>query len=546
MTESLHPAPESSPPGGHAHIEKPPYRIFISYASEDKAIASALHEALTTVYRQSQDLKVDLMKEFELGSQWRTQIDDSLTHTDLLLLVYTGQVKPSHSWTGYEIGFFSREIQRRNERFPNVKREIIPINFLGKRETVTEVIEGIEFPRELVTRPEINNAQLGLSSDGFGQKFSEGIPWEDPLYKLFRKIATNVESCTGRRSDDNDRHRRDESLKKEVVTLYKNLHSLIREMKKEDQGLQNKIIVSVNQGKDSREDTTFLTIEFQHSAEAVFQLTDVLRASGTNQLEWKVFEKEVTARNGRQAAALWIANLIELVRSAHPGEFVDRNVLFQTRDQKETYRAVVTRRVEFHSGRTEVHIYLFELYQRAEYGDPHTSIYLNALEVACRYRSLFLEPLSQFSPKWMRQQDDNTFRNGVLRMIRELDLIHQDSLENKLNTIQGLGQIFGEDGAEDVVKVKGVWAAAEERLRNAAAKLVQCNDTSNSNFGPLRKSFDDELLNFCLETNPVNADYLKRAIKKLASRTEELMAQLDASIEKWKAGNKIQTDAAAP
>ena len=514
----------------------PPYRIFISYTNEDKELASAINQSLSTAYPNAIDLRVDLMKEFRAGIQWRKEIDDCLINADLLLLVYTGQLKPSHSWTGYELGFYSNEIQKKPFRFPDVPREIVPISFLGAREAVTEVIEGIEFGANDVTRPDIDIAQLTEDSDKFMARFPAGQPAPaDQLFDLFTRIANNIEKCTNRKTEDKSRTLRDDNLRKIIAELYQTLHSVLRQRERDDVGLQSKIIISLSDGDALTPGKVPLkaTIEFQNAAEEVFNLINVFSSTqAVKRLDWATFEQVAGEKNDNQLAALWVANLKELVTSAHSGDFIDNNLLLPSWNQSTTYRAVVTRRVWFYSGRIDIHIYLFELHKRAEYGDMHTSLYLNAVAVACRYRSLFLEPHSQFAPQWMRPHANNKFRQQVMLLIRELDRVHQDTIESNLNSAEGLAEIYGVEGVGLLTKVSSRWRDAESRLRSKAAALVQCPDEQQ--FESVRKEFDEELVNFCTQTKVFNADYLNRSLKKLECRTEELMVELEKIMQGWK------------
>src|SRR5205085_10746877 len=122
------------------------------------------------------------------GVNWREQIDESLSNADLLLLVYTGN--PKQGWTGYEIGYFNNDIKKVPSRFPKVKREIVPVNFLGKRDHVTEPIEGvdiegIQFLEQHVTRPSIEVDQLTQSTSAIRRATLRN----DQLFRLFYRIA---------------------------------------------------------------------------------------------------------------------------------------------------------------------------------------------------------------------------------------------------------------------------------------------------------------------------------------------------------------------
>ena len=500
-----------------------PFRIFISYTSEDGALASEIHQSLVNTF-STNDLGVDLMKEFRPGTEWRKEIDDCLSKADLLLLVYTGQLKPSHGWTGYEVGFFSSEINRIPERFPNVPREIVPINFLRSREATTETIEGIEFSEKEVTRPDITIPHLAENPDKFIASVGGA---SDQLFALFQKIADSLETCSNRPTQNKEREQRDKVLLQGVIVLYKRLHSLLRQRQKDDIGLQSKIVVSI-----SSEDSTLLAsddrnslIEFQNQAEDVFHISDAFVSNqDSRRMNWATFEEVVVKRNDGQLAELWLANLRELVKSAHTSQFIDNDLLLPSWDQLKTYRAVVTRRVRFYSGRVDIHVYLFELFKREDYGDRKTTTYLNAVAMGCRYRSLFLEPNSLFAPQWMKPLSGNKLRNQVIKMIRELDLVHQEAIRCKLNANEAIAEVYGTDGAEFLARAFADWFRTEKALRIQAAAVVRCKD--DNALSEVRKEFDLSLVDFCKTTDVVNVDYLNRALKKLEARHSELIKTL--------------------
>src|SRR3954453_1608010 len=89
-------------------IERRVFRIFISYASEDLAIATAVASCFKTALPDF-FAEVNLDKDFlEPGSAFQTQIEAKLQGTDVLVIVYTGIEKSSHSFTGWEVGYFDR------------------------------------------------------------------------------------------------------------------------------------------------------------------------------------------------------------------------------------------------------------------------------------------------------------------------------------------------------------------------------------------------------------------------------------------------------
>src|SRR5215475_14686484 len=96
-------------------------RIFISYASEDLAIA----KAIATGFSDSLPLghaDVCFDKWFlDAGTPFKLQIESKLERTDVFIIVYTGVDK---IFPGWELGFF--EAVKKNDP----KRRIVPL-YLG-------------------------------------------------------------------------------------------------------------------------------------------------------------------------------------------------------------------------------------------------------------------------------------------------------------------------------------------------------------------------------------------------------------------------------
>src|ERR1700743_1760850 len=82
------------------------FRIFISYASEDRAIASAVATCFKSALHAF-FAEVNIDSEFlEPGVGFQTQLEEKLQKADRLVIVYTAAEKPSHGYTGWEIGYF--------------------------------------------------------------------------------------------------------------------------------------------------------------------------------------------------------------------------------------------------------------------------------------------------------------------------------------------------------------------------------------------------------------------------------------------------------
>jgi hypothetical protein len=82
------------------------FRVFISYASEDLAIATAAAVCFKTALPDF-FAEVNFDKEFlEPGLAFKANIEAKLQQTDVFIIIYTGAEKPSHGFTGWEVGYF--------------------------------------------------------------------------------------------------------------------------------------------------------------------------------------------------------------------------------------------------------------------------------------------------------------------------------------------------------------------------------------------------------------------------------------------------------
>ena len=128
------------------------FRIFISYASEDKAIATAAASWFRTALPDT-FAEVYFDKDFmELGQTFKTQIEAKLQQTNVFIIVYTGVLKHSHGYTGWEAGFFDHIMRTDPDR-----RKKISL-YLFEPPDVTAPDQGVP---------------LGLSSDELKQSYQQ-------------------------------------------------------------------------------------------------------------------------------------------------------------------------------------------------------------------------------------------------------------------------------------------------------------------------------------------------------------------------------------
>jgi hypothetical protein len=99
--------------------------IFISYAHEDRELVTSIDSLLRETFEFA-PLSIYRDIEIKEGQNWAKQIDTALQETDILLVIFTERMKMSHSYTGYEIGYFNRSIQQRRKGSAGFDRIYIP------------------------------------------------------------------------------------------------------------------------------------------------------------------------------------------------------------------------------------------------------------------------------------------------------------------------------------------------------------------------------------------------------------------------------------
>jgi len=125
-------------------------KIFISHASEDTNIVDAIARTFRSAFVDA--IEITMMSEFPAGTNWRKLIIDSVGTADLLLAVATGRLKPSHSFTGMEVGAFLASINTspKMAKF-DLDRKLIPFAILASVPDTVNDFQGIDLgPGEIV------------------------------------------------------------------------------------------------------------------------------------------------------------------------------------------------------------------------------------------------------------------------------------------------------------------------------------------------------------------------------------------------------------
>ena len=169
--------------------KSPGYTSSSATRPRDAVLAQAINAELKTAFSQA-IIRTTLDSEIKLGVDWRTWLEEALSDADVLLIVATGRQKLSHSYTGFEVGFFSASKRDREKmRHFGSERLIIPIGILEKISEALSDIESLNLNGTLtpflVDEDTLKNKQRFPAS-------VETDAAKNPLMKLFMRLKEVV------------------------------------------------------------------------------------------------------------------------------------------------------------------------------------------------------------------------------------------------------------------------------------------------------------------------------------------------------------------
>jgi hypothetical protein len=390
--------------------ERRVFRIFLSYASEDLAVATAIADCFRTALPDNfADVTFD-KKFLEPGSGFKTQIESNLQKTDVFIIVYTGAEKLSHGYTGWEVGYFDHIM-----RTDPVRRKKISLYLYGPPD-VTSAEQGIP---------------LGLSTDQLQlslQKFESDlcVSPEDPLCKQIEawqdEVANIVENTLSARP-----HRKPEQDPAKCVhdlrlALFKYLRGIVAKVVKPQKGITIRA-----KGSDLEQSAQSLPPQAeirplgalnQGGSMNIFGLAD-------EPITWKSFV-DLTA--DQAFADSWRDAIATVVLSAFPDRVaVDNSQVILSSDGKTGYRVILTTATTFYDDYRECNLCFVEMLPRPEHGDHDTTRLLKGLELVCRFRSMFLEEGSDFLGENVLLTQTHKLPQLATTLSKELDLMNRDA-----------------------------------------------------------------------------------------------------------------------
>ena len=480
--------------------------IFLSYASEDDKISEALARTLRAAFVDA--IEITMMSEFPSGLNWRRLVDDSIAETDILIAIATGQMKPSHSFTGQEIGSFSfsTRSQPKMARFNSVDRRMIPFAVLPHAPETMNEFEGIDIDPANLCAVRFDATNFEENVNNLYNDGEENAP-DRMLFKLLSDIEDSINQTrpTSTSATMTRIEQRATILKGHARSLCKEIFENMRCRERSVIQPKSKLIIDVQpswQRASKYELVENATLRIEGPCYDAFGLSD---APG-RKYKWADF-----ASNAEDDIVFgWREALAELISPAQRADFIDNSIILSF-DRKRIFRVFTSRTALFYSNDARFHVYVVEMLRHKDHGDPLTTLLLRALQVSLGYRFMFLEYSSEFSPTMFMATNVRDLKRRVLDLINGLNLLLQTAEEYQLNDPKTIIGVLGISASRYLDDMYKSWDIERTGLYEAAKSILRKNECSAAD----KFEFVEVLKSFCDRTRGMNMDYSGSVLKLL-------------------------------
>lgn len=468
------------------------FRIFISYASEDveiaKAVASCFKTALPDFFAEVNFDKTSL----EPGSAFQAQIEVHLEHTNRFIIVFTGAEKQSHSYTGWEVGYFDRIM-----RVDPIDRKKISL-YLFEPPATTAADQGIPLG--------LSRDQLRLDPKDYESGLS--VSPDEPLCKEIEhwqeEVARNIEEG----GYQSPQRKPEQEPTKCVRNLRLAIFNYLKGTVENSVTPQKQITIRVK-GSALEQSSSSLPPEAElrpignNGSMSIFGLAD-------EPITWAEFLNRTATQ---PFADSWNYAISSVILSSFPDRVdVDNSQVILAIDKRTGYRVVLTAAKKFYNDYREYNVYFVSMVPRPDHGDRDSTSLLKGLELVCRFRFMFLERESDFRGENVALMEVQRLPVLASSLLGELNLMHKDSQEAMLDK-PGWWTKYVD--VEHLQAIERAYTPAEAKLRVIIPKVMAAIGQS-ALLTPLRDEMTEVLTAMERTVRPENALLLR-----------EMTAQLD-------------------
>ncbi len=426
-------------------------RIFISYASEDIRIATAVFKCLHTALGEFSEINMD-RSFLEAGTGFGDQIRSRLQQSDVFISVYFGVDK---QWPAYEIGYFER-LMNEGTRV----RELVPI-YLDKPPSPTSQYEGLKL--------DILPQQLQCSREAFTQTLAS-IDQNHAIVKFVtrqRDVADGYRKAAGMPAFHREPQEEPVAcVQRMLLEIYNHLRTTVEAtFRPQKQILIRTTDAALKSGEAEFPNDACLIPLGLGDPMSIFGLTGTERT-------WQQFIKDAERDEHLES---WRAAIVSVVTSSLDNSVnVDNSQVIVSSNGDIAYRVILTSNVKYYDGKREFNLYFVEMLRREDFGDNYTSLLLKALDVTCRFRSMFFEPGTPFSGVSVHLSTVSGVLNIAAKLVRELNLLRKDARDAGLDTPAVWLTLVDPEAFRDIVEV---YQPLEKKIREVASQILEARAT---------------------------------------------------------------------
>ena len=403
------------------------------------------------------------------------------------------------------MGYFRRS---RKERplitdQPRVERVLIPFAVLTEIPDTMSEFEGIHISE--VDRPFVSVNEKGLA---------KGDP--DPvIYKLLLRLSKLVDAVNPRTIDDKVMTSLIDNYKDKARVFNSKLYDLIRLTPVKEEIPKTKMVLRLAPGFNLH--TRGLDEDGAVSLMVTGPTHEIFPSPLPQQwLAWGEF-MNVFARE-KEIGLNWKDTIHYVLKAVLKDDFSDLDQIVLSHDSENMFRLFVSKSIIFYDQSRQVDFYIIHVMHLREVGDPFTSYLGKSLAIALRYRSLFLEEQSPFTPTMFSFFNPNDVRSKTAELLKELRILFVRGKEARLDDSHNIVTLFGANQAssnmvQDMIKE---WERQKQQLIDGAEDLIRNFDLSKRDEANLvRAAFIRTLDEFCRALSHMNDQYLEIVIDRL-------------------------------
>lgn len=448
--------------------------IFLSYASEDEPFAVAIGQRLSDIFKAS--VHVKYMQKFSLGLNWAELIDESADSADILLIITTGRQKPSHSYTGYEIGYFRRSqvVRPYIDEEKKIQRLIIPFVIYTGMPPAAALFQGLTIDRN---RFEYNAEAMRKIDDS------------DPFYRLLERINEISNELSEHRPSLKDQQRTLEQFLDQATSFYRDVSDFMRSLPESTEFPKPRLTIYLPKdltAKDIKIDDNFL-LSCSGPTAGIFA-----QDQSKSPVPWTDFSKRIGGSD--QIALVWNDALRSLVTLTLEGNFADTGHFVFSFDEKKLFRLFLSESRKYPGGTRQLDMYLVEILHDKDVGDPRTTFLAKAIAIAMLYRSLFLEKGSPYnhSAIALLRSEKEKWKPTINELLQDLRLLYARSREAGMFEAKFITEVFGDDPKiiGNINRMKEEFFEQWDQLHKAAAEVVTVSEPTHSKFDAFAETLD--------------------------------------------------------